>query len=103
MKWIKCFYPEANSCVINAGNMTDIFNVARDIRPGCHLSPYLFIVWIEILSATVLKNRDVTGIKINEKEFKSKTWMIRHSHSQSFQALFNILDEFKQCNIRFEA
>ena len=60
-----------------------------------------FISCIEILSASVLKNQDITGIKINEKEFKSTMFAddaisAMGGSLKSFQTLLDILDEFKQ-------
>ena len=43
------------------------FSINRGVRQGCPLSPYLFIICIEILSLTLQKDHDVTGIKINGK------------------------------------
>ena len=44
IKWVKCFYQGANSCVQNAGHMSDFFSINRGVRQGCPLSPYLFIL-----------------------------------------------------------
>ena len=71
IKWVKCFYQGANSCVQNAGFMSNFFSISRGVRQGCPLSPYLFILCIEILSATLLNDSQITGIKINGKEFKA--------------------------------
>ena len=64
------FYQGANSCVQNAGVMSDFFSVSRGVRQGCPLSPYLFILCVKILSATLNKDKDITGIKIIGREFK---------------------------------
>ena len=65
------FYLGANSCVQNAWCMSNYCSFIGCVRQGCPLSPYLFIVCIDILSATLLKDHEITGIKINGKEFKS--------------------------------
>ena len=79
IKWVKCF------C---------------QIRQGCPLSPYLFILCIEILSATLLNDSEITGIKINGKEFKSTMFaddatFAMDGSLKSFQKLLCILDDFK--------
>ena len=55
----------------NAGFMSNFFSISRGVRQGCPLSPYLFVLCIEILSTTLLNDSKITGIEINGKEFKS--------------------------------
>ena len=100
IKWVKCFYQGANSCVQNAGFMSNFFSISRGVRQGCPLSPYLFILCIEILSATLLNYSEITGIKINGKEFKSTMFaddatFAMNGSLKSFQKLLCILDDFK--------
>ena len=100
IKWVECFYQGANSCVQNAGYMSDFFSINRGVRQGCPLSPYLFILCIEVLSATLLKDQDITGIKINGKEFKSTMFaddatFAMDGSLKSFRKLIYILDNFR--------
>ena len=100
IKWVKCFYQGANSCVQNAGHISDFFSINRGVRQGCPLSPYLFILCIEILSASLIKDQEITGIKINGKEFKSTMFaddatFAMDGSLKSFQKLLHILEDFK--------
>ena len=39
MQWIKTFYADISSCVLNNGFTTDLFAVRRGVRHGNPLSP----------------------------------------------------------------
>ena len=94
------FYQGANSCVQNTGCMSNFFSISRGVRQGCALSPYLIILCIEILSATLLKDSEITGIKINGKELKSTMFaddatFAMDGSIKPFQKLLCILDDFR--------
>ena len=101
-QWIKTFYQDMKACVTNNGYLSDFFKIGRGVRQGCPLSPYLFIITIEILSLTVRKSPNVTGITLSREEIKSSLFaddaddasFFINGSEKSFSSLINILEEF---------
>ena len=52
-KWIKLFYAQISSCIINNGHMSNYFQLSRGVRQGCPLSCYIFILCAELMSIAV--------------------------------------------------
>ena len=55
IQWIKTFYSERFSTVINNGFMTKRFALSRGIFQGCPISPLLFLLAIEPLAISIRK------------------------------------------------
>ena len=68
--WISTIYSNTESTVINHGNTGGFFKLQRGIRQGCPISPYLFIIAVEILANGIRKNNHIKGIKVGSKSIK---------------------------------
>ena len=68
--WINLFYNSATSCVLYNGYTTEFFPIQRGVRQGCPLSPYIFILAIELLSLAIRQNDNIRGINIFGKMVK---------------------------------
>ena len=66
-KWIRILYTDIKSCVTNNGWSSEYFHLERGVRQGCPLSPYMFILCIEILAQQVRNNTKIEKIKIAGK------------------------------------
>ena len=70
-KWIRTFYTDISSCVINNGHASEFFNLQRGVRQGCPLSGILFVLCAEILAQAIRNNNNnIKGIQIYNKEYK---------------------------------
>ena len=50
ISWVEMFYTNIKSCVINNGVSSPYFDILSGIRQGDPLSPFLFIISLELLS-----------------------------------------------------
>ena len=68
IKWIQTFYNNLSSCVLNNGFFSSLFQLERGVRQGDPLSPYLFLIAIEIMAISIRTNENIEGIKIGEDD-----------------------------------
>jgi len=60
-KWFSILYNNVETAVMNAGYMTNYFQVSRGVRQGCPLSPLLFILSVELL-ASKIRREQIVGV-----------------------------------------
>ena len=70
IKWIKLFYSDVKSCISNNGNLSRSFKLERGVRQGDPLSPYLFILVVELLASVVRSDKLIKGLTVNDYELK---------------------------------
>ena len=95
IKWVKTFYNDIQSHVINNGLCSQYLNIGRGVRQGDPLSPNLFVTAVEILAIAIRNQENIKGISMNGLEtkllqFADDTTAIL-SDLDSAQALFILL------------
>ena len=68
--WVKVFYTDIESAILNNGYATNWIKPSTGVRQGCPLSHYLFILAAELMSMKICQSSAVKGISIFEREIK---------------------------------
>ena len=101
LTWVKTLYNDVSSCVINNGTTCQYFKIGKGARQGDPLSPYLFIICVEMLAIAIRSNKIIKGIHMGE-EFKltqfadDLTCLL--SDIQSGKELFKLINKFEICS-----
>ena len=102
INWIKACYCDASSAVLNNGYISEFFSLKRGVRQGDPLSPYLFILVLELLSAAIKNDPDVAGVTINDSEFLLSQYaddssVVLDGDQKSLNQCLYLFDKFSEC------
>ena len=103
VNWVKCLYSNIESCFLNNGWTSNFFKIERGVRQGCPLSPYLFVLSVEVLAKAFKRNSNIRGIHVNQEEIKisqyaDDTTLILNGSQTSLSAALNTLDDFGEAS-----
>ena len=96
---IRLLYTDISSSIHNNGWSTVFFQLNRGVRQGCPLSPYLFILCLEILGNAIRNCDQIKGICVLDAEYKisqyaDDTTLILDRSEKSMHQSFSLLDSF---------
>ena len=94
-------YCNIESCILNNGWASNFFQLSRGVRQGCPLSPYIFILSVEVMAEAIRKRKEIVGTIVNGKEIKlsqyaDDTTLILDGSEQSVKEAVKLL-EFWRC------
>ena len=97
--WVSLIYKNPTSCILYNGFLSDSFSIKRGVRQGCPLSPYIFILSIELLSIAIRKNKNIKGFKIFDIEVKNSMFaddatVLLDGSNDSFRGMLYIFEQF---------
>ena len=100
-RWISVFYKNTKSCVTVNGHLSSWFKLERGCRQGDPLSPYIFILCVEILAHLIRKNSEIKGIKIHGREYlvsqyADDTSLILEATEKSLKNALNIITYYSK-------
>ena len=98
LHWVKVFYKNIQSCILNNGMTSNFFKLERGVRQGDPLSPYLFV--IATLAIAIRQNSDIKGIYIGDEQ---ETKLLQYADdttailadTNSAKIFFELLDRFR--------
>ena len=101
-RWVKVFYTDISSCVINNGFASPFFKLERGVRQGCPLSGLLFVLAIELLALAIKNDPLIQGICVGKEEIKLTQYAddttVFVKNTTSVEALLRLLEKFKECS-----
>ena len=72
--WISTFLRNRDAQILLGGHFTDCINLEQGVPQGDVISPYLFIVMVEILLIKITTTKNITGITYATKESRAETF-----------------------------
>ena len=103
--WIHvCLSTAAFSISVLNGELEGFFPSARGLRQGCTLSPYLFVIAINVLSLALNKSSAAGNIgyhptcaqiNLTQLSFADDIMVFTDGEPSSLQGIFSVLNEFE--------
>ena len=100
-RWIDTFYRKINSTVVVNVQTSSWFSTERGCRQGDTVSPYLFILCVEILATLIRGKNHIRRICINEAEHKISQFaddaqLMNNGDIMSFENSLDTIEKYRK-------
>ena len=97
LQWVKTFYKNRQLYIYNNGHRSQPINMKNGVFQGCPISPYLFLIVMEILTSLIKNNDKIEGIPILGENIKlslfaDDTTVYTKANKPSLDAIFETMD-----------
>ena len=109
IKWINLFFNQREAYILLGGHLTSKIMLEQGVPQGDVISPYIFILMVEILLIKINYTKNLKGIRYAKKESRSETFaddttvILERSEEYLRYAMKCLIDFHKlsglQCNI----
>jgi hypothetical protein len=72
--WIDKFFSNRDAAVLMKGNFTDRINLGQGVPQGDIVSPYIFVIAVEILLIKINYSKNLKGITFAKREDRSEAF-----------------------------
>ena len=96
---IKSLQQNSKSKIVQNGHLSETINLGRGCRQGDPISPYLFVLAVELLGETFRENTEIVGITIHGQEqkisqFADDTTLFMKYNERNLRSCMYILNDF---------
>lgn len=98
-RWVELFFTNIKSTLAINGSISEWFSIERGCRQGDPISPYLFILCVEIMAIMIRENDQIKGISINGitskiTQFADDSEIMLEGDRVSFEETFRTVERF---------
>ena len=96
---IQLLYSDSCSCVANHNHISENFKLGKGLKQGDPISPYLFILCVDVLGDMIRQNNGIRGICVEDKEYKlamaaDDTLIFSDGNKRGIEELLEVLKKF---------